>query len=278
MLFWSVASTIGNAVRGVLSGAMTEREAGPQRGNLHDHLDRAVRRVRADAAETVYCAESTSPATSSLEAALGRRGFPTSSDYPPASGLTTTGSAVEDLFRSFYRRVEVSTDASAGKSGWTGTGWMIDFGQGSRPRLGHQARRGGNILEAELRAIFLGVQDAIRLVPHGLADTCMLVVRSDSKWALRMIDQPGWRPVGTSRTAVDLVESIRIASRGRSVHFTWIRAHHGDLGNETADRLALMSRRHAEHDLPAESLTFKVDALRCEVHDLGTSAGIALAA
>jgi ribonuclease HI len=278
MVFWSVARTDGCDVLGVLSGLMIDRETGPQRGILHDRLDRAVRRVRAHAAEAVYCAEETGAVPSTLQTALGIRGHQTTSDYPPAHGLVATGAAIDDHFRCLYRRVEVSTDASAGKQGWTGAGWMIDFGQGSRLRLGQQARRGGSILEAELRAILLGVQDATRRIPHDLVNSCELVVRSDSKWALRMITEPGWSPMGASRAAVEQAALVRTVIPGRKIHFTWVKGHNGDHGNETADRLALMSRRHAELGLPTEALEAKVDALRLELQETGTAAHHALAA
>ncbi|MBB5750108.1 ribonuclease HI [Micrococcus sp. TA1] len=278
MVFWSVARTEGCDLHGVLSGVMVDGEAGPQRGILHDRLDRAVRRVRADAAEAVYCAEETGMVPSTLQTALGVRGHQTTSDYPPAHGLVATGAAIQVQLRSFYRRVEVSTDASAGKRGWIGAGWMIDFGQGSRLRLGQQARRGGSILEAELRAILLGVQDATRRIPHHLVNSCELVVRSDSKWALRMITQPGWSPLGASRAAVEQAALIRTVVRGLMVDFTWVKGHDGDRGNETADRLALMSRRHAELGLPTEVLEAKVEALRLELQEAGTAVQHALAA
>lgn len=278
MVFWSVARTEGCDLLGVLSGVMVDGETGPQRGLLHDRLDRAVRRVRAHAAQTVYCAEETGAVPSVLQTALGLRGHQTTSDYPPAHGLVATGAAIQDQFRSFYHRVEVSTDASAGKQGWTGAGWMIDFGQGSRLRLGHQARRGGSILEAELRAILLGVQDATRRIPHDLVHSCELVVRSDSKWGLRMITEPGWSPLGVSRVAVEQAELVRTTIRGRKAHFMWVKGHDGDRGNETADRLALMARRHAELGLPAEVLRTKVHALHLELQEVETVAEHTLAA
>lgn len=265
MIFWAVARTTGGMVGTVRSGSLARRDAGPRLGVLHDHLDRVVRQVRARADDTVYfCHEpSHEPATDS--GALAGRGLNVSEQFPPAIGLEATAAGAEDAMRTFYRRVEVSTDASAGRRGWTGTGWIIDFGQGSVPSLSQGASRGGCILEAELRAILRGLNDAARRIPHGLTAGCDIIVRSDSKWALRMITQPGWSPAGASKAALDVVPLIHAAARGLHVDFTWVKGHNGDPGNEIADRLAVMSRRHAEMDLPAEICHQNLEALRCEV-------------
>jgi ribonuclease HI len=264
MIFWAVARTVGDEAGTVRSGFIARRDAGPRLGALHDRLDRAVRQVRAAPDESVYsCEPDHEP--SDISDALTARGHAVSAQYPPTMGLEVTASGIEDAMRSFYRRVEVSTDASAGRQGWTGTGWIIDFEQGSLPRLSHRAHRGGTILEAELKAILLGLLDAARLIPHGLTDDCEIVIRSDSKWALRMITTPGWCPPGASKAALDVVPHIHSAARGLRVDFAWVKGHNGDPGNEIADRLAVMSRRHAEMDLPAEVCRQNLDALRLEV-------------
>jgi ribonuclease HI len=277
MIFWAVARTVGGEVGAVHSGLMAARDAGPRLGLLQDRLDRVVRQVRATADESVYCCE---PAHGLYDVsdALTARGHAVSEQYPPTMGLDVTAVGVEDAMRSFYRRMVVSTDASAGRQGWTGTGWIIDFGQGSLPRLGAVARRGGTILEAELRAILLGLHDAARLIPNGLAGECGIVVRSDSKWALRMVTEPGWSPPRTSKAALDVVPLIHTATRGLRVDFAWVKGHSGDAGNEVADRLAVMSRRHAEMDLPAEICQQNIDALRREIAEWDAQKAHSLAA
>lgn len=264
MIFWAIARTVGGESGAVRSGFIARRDAGPRLGSLHDHLDRAIRQLRAAADESVYCCEPEHEPTG-ISDALTARGHAVSAQYPPTMGLKVTESGIEDAMRSFYHRVEVSTDASAGRRGWTGTGWVIDFKQGSLPRLSHRSHRGGTILEAELRAILLGLQDATRLIPNGLADDCEIVIRSDSKRALQMITTPGWCPPGASKAALDVVPHIHSAARGLRVDFAWVKGHNGDPGNEIADRLAVMSRRHAEMDLPAEVCRQNLDALRLEV-------------
>lgn len=264
MIFWAVARTVGGEAGPVRSGLIARRDAGPRLGLLIDRLDRVVRQVRATADESVFCCEA-DHASSDVSGALATRGSAVSAQYPPAMGLEVTAAGVEDAMRSFYRRAVVSTDASAGRQGWTGTGWIIDFGQGSLPRLSAVARRGGTILEAELRAILLGLQGAARLIPRGLTDDCEIVIRSDSKWALRMITEPGWAPTRTSKTALDVVPLIHSAARGLRVDYIWVKGHNGDQGNEIADRLAVMCRRHAEMCLPEEIGKQNIDALRREV-------------
>jgi ribonuclease HI len=264
MIFWAVARTVSGEAGTVRSGFLAKRDAGPRLGVLHDRVDRVVRQVRARSDEMVYCCEPDHEPTD-VSHALAARGHAVSAQFPPTSGLDVTAVGIEDAMRSFYRRVEVSTDASAGRQGWTGTGWIIDFGHGSLPRLGQRSSRGGTILEAELNAILHGLRDAVRLIPDGLTDVCEIVVRSDSKWALRMVIEPRWSPVGASRAARDVVPLIHSAMRGLHVDFTWIKGHNGDPGNEIAHRLAVMSRRHAEVDLPPEVLSQKLDGLRREV-------------
>jgi ribonuclease HI len=277
MIFWAVARTVSGQASIVRSGSIARRDAGSRLGLLQDRLDRVVRQVRVTADESVYCCEpGHEPYV--VSDALAARGHAVSEQYPPTMGLEVTAVGVEDAMRSFYRRVVVSTDASAGRQGWTGMGWLIDFGQGSLPRLGAVARRGGTILEAELRAILLGLQDAARLIPDGLTDACEIVIRSDSKWALRMITTPGWFPPGASKAALDVVPHIHSAARGLRVDFAWVKGHNGDPGNEIADRLAVMSRRHAEMDLPAEICQQNIDALRREIAEWDAQKAHSLAA
>lgn len=274
--FWAVARSVGQDVTGILSGTVAHRDAGRRLGHLHEVLDRAARRLRTHAAETLYCAEESAPGGSTLEESMVARGLPVRSDYAPAPGMNTATAAIESRLRDFYRRVVVSTDASAARRGWTGTGWVIDFGHGSRLRLGHQSQRGSSILEAELRAILLGTKDALSRIPHGLESGCHIHVRSDSTQALDMIAYPDWRPSTATQKAGELADAIRHTTRGLQVRFTWVKGHDGDLGNETADRLAVMSRRHAEHGLDHDVMAPKVEALRQELEQI--SPALALAA
>ncbi|APF41040.1 ribonuclease HI [Neomicrococcus aestuarii] len=154
--------------------------------------------------------------------------------------------------------MQVSTDASKGKSTTAGLGWVIDFQHAdprnklTAPRLGFDLRESRSILEAELHAISTGLKKALSwcngLEPQLTAAniTRTFVVRLDSQIAIHLLDGTLSQDAVVSKNVEAVLTELKSVAQRHSVEFTWVRGHNGDQGNEFADRLAVFARRTHE--------------------------------
>ncbi|MGG5753530.1 ribonuclease HI [Zafaria sp. Z1313] len=278
LAFWSVALAVGGNLVATRTGRVVEEDMGPHFGRLHQQLDKAIRAIRRNAAEVVYCDEGGLLERLGIGKALTARGFVVSNLFPPQVAAAANEAAIAAEIASCYRDVIVSTDASAGTRGWTGQGWAIDFGHGILPRLGHQACRGRDVLEAELRAILFALKEAVAHVPCPSNESCAFTVRSDSQLAVRMLQHPGWAPERATLRSLAIVDAIFHQMKGLPLRVEWVKGHNGDAGNELADRMAVMARRSAEAGLTPEQVLAQANSIRSDAPALGARSGVALAA
>ncbi|WP_149359105.1 ribonuclease H family protein [Lolliginicoccus suaedae] len=88
--------------------------------------------------------------------------------------------------------------------------------------------------------VFLAELAAIQLAIASCQGRRPLRILSDSKPAVSAINNPSTAP----ERARSLVDRINAKRQGRQIEIQWIKGHAGHELNETADRLALATRRH----------------------------------
>lgn len=266
LILWAVARTVESAVLGVRSGWITEAAAGTHWGKAYAEATRAVSELAAGRNESVF----------SVADAVGERllglGLPVDLSYPPAAGVVATENAVAERLDALFCRLEIATDASIGhRTPWAGHGWVLDFGSGLPLRPGLKAVAGGSILESELRAIRLALGAAKNAYPGVLDGRCAVTISSDNVTAVKMLDDSGFRSGQTTVACREEIQRIQALAAFAHVHFQWVKGHADHELNVLADRLAVMSRRHKEAELPAHE-TARMAAGVVEQRNMGLAA------
>lgn len=149
----------------------------------------------------------------------------------------------------------VATDGSVSHfTKHAGYGWITDHGQFGIGVLGEQH----DVLHAELSA----VDDAMSHVSDGVHGTLYI----DSQEAISMIER---RLSQRFRPGLTKAQSARLNSIDRSpirhMRIVKVKGHSGDLLNEAADRLAVLSRRASEHDIDLRATWQTASRIRDEV-------------
>lgn len=263
-ILWAVVESEGAVAQMPESGRVRLAESGRTGGIFVDVLHEAL--LALDAPEADVHLEVELPAfLRDLDERLAARGHRVVEAYAPVAGKRAAESALQERTAEMYARVLVATDASRAKTGSvTGTGWIIDFGLGTLPRLKNGTHGRSSILEAELRALQSGLWEAIQHVPHNLQASCRFEVRSDSQNAVKLVHGEITHARGLTTAGKGIVENIRHLMTGLQVDLGWVRGHAGDLHNEYADRLAVMARRNAEFGVSSKQATAMLTDLRHE--------------
>ena len=126
----------------------------------------------------------------------------------------------------------------------------MDFGSGLPLHPGLKAVAGGSILESELRAIRLALGAAKNAYTGVLDGRCAVTVSSDNVTAVKMLSDSDFRPGQSTVACREEIQRIRTLAVFADVHFQWVKGHADHELNVLADRLAVMSRRHKEAELP----------------------------
>jgi ribonuclease HI len=266
LILWAVARTVESAVLEVRSGWITEAAAGGHWGNAYTEAARAVSELAVGVNEPVF----------SVVGSVGERllglGFPVDLSYPPAAGVVATERAVAQKLDALFSRLEIATDASIGhRTPWAGHGWVLDFGRGLPLRPGLKAVAGGSILESELRAIRLALGAAKNAYTGVLDGRCAVTVSSDNVTAVKMLNDSGFHPGRSTVACREEIQRIQALAAFADVQFRWVKGHADHELNVFADRLAVMSRRHKEAELPADE-TLRMAAGVVEQRYMGLAA------
>ena len=140
--------------------------------------------------------------------------------------------------------LDVYTDASMGVRRLAGLGWVIVDDAGNTTAGCKAQMVPGGISMAELLAIKEGVKAALRM-----GQPERITVYSDSQSAVAWMNDQ----VTRSSAAVSIAAKIRSkVPEGTTLTVEWVRGHAGNIGNESADRMALAARRMDEAHLTAE--------------------------
>lgn len=266
LILWAVARTVESAVLGVRSGWITEAAAGTHWGKAYAEAARAVSELAAGGNEPVFSVVDTA-----RERLLGL-GLPVDLSYPPAAGVVVTEKAVAERLDALFCRLEIATDASIGhRTPWAGHGWVLDFGKGLPLRPGLKAVGGGSILESELRAIRLALGAAKNAYTGVLDGRCAVTVSSDNLTAVRMLNDNGFQPGQSTAACREEIQRIQALAAFADVDFQWVKGHADHELNVLADRLAVMSRRHKEAELPTHE-TLRMAAGVVEQRNMGLAA------
>ncbi|WP_262103931.1 ribonuclease HI [Arthrobacter sp. Marseille-P9274] len=270
---WAAVRTVGEHVVGTRSGSVvTESVNGSQHGLLKAIYD-AVRQLQSGTSLDVFC-QSEDRAES-----LRLFGLEVSALYPPAPAVLGLQEVITSQVEELFATVEIATDASRSRrSRWVGHGWVLVFPGGTKPALGHKAMDGGSVLEGELRAFRLGLLAAREIYVGALDGHSAVTVSSDSRLALRMINEPGFEPPSADARCVSEVLRIRGIVRCTNVDFRWVKGHADNLPNIFADRLAVLSRRCQEAGLSDEETYQLTAGVREEARNQLVGSPLALAA
>lgn len=135
------------------------------------------------------------------------------------------------------KEILIHTDgACRGNPGPGGWGALLQYNGSQKSMNGAEASTTNNRME--LMAAICALE--------ALKEPCQVVVITDSNYLRQGITQwlPDWKRRGW-RTAdkkpvknMDLWQRLELAAAPHQVEWRWVRGHSGDIGNETADRLA----------------------------------------
>lgn len=263
-ILWAVVESEGAVAQMPESGRVRLAEAGRTGGLFVEVLHEAL--LALDAPDADVHLEVELPAfLHDLDERLAALGHRVVEAYAPVAGRQAAGAALKELAAQLYAQVLVATDASRAKRGeLSGAGWIIDFGLGSTPRLKHRVCPRTTVLEAELKAIHLGLWEALQRIPHDHQADTRFVIRSDSQNAVKLVHGEIDHARGLTLNGKGTVDAIRRLMTGLDVDLGWVRGHSGDVHNELADRLAVMARRNAEFGVPKARARQMLDELRAE--------------
>ncbi|WP_411734731.1 ribonuclease HI [Paeniglutamicibacter sp.] len=244
ILFWAVVRTTAFQVIGQRCGVLPVHESGHKLGVLMAHLDKAIRAVRCNASESVYCDNILLEGHIRLPEALAQLGFVVSEQFRPLAGARAAMALLQERIEDFYSELTITTDASRSwHSPLMGHGWILDYGRGSVPMINAFAATGKEILQGELNSIYYALLDASRYRDELFAGTVSFLIRSDSLMAIDLLNNPKSHARIRSTEARSIVHKIHELLSRSEVSYDWVKAHSGDPMNELADRLALVARR-----------------------------------
>lgn len=244
ILFWAVVRTVAFRVVGQRCGVLPVHESGNKFGVLMAHLDKAIRAVRCNASESVYCDNMLLQGHIRLPAALAQMGFEVSEQFRPLAGARAAMALLQERIDDFYSELTITTDASRSwHSTLMGHAWILDYGRGSAPMINVFAAPGKEILQGELNSIYYSLLDACRYRDELFAGKVRFRIRSDSLLAIDLLNNPRSHARLRSTEAKSIVHKIHELLSRSEVRYDWVKAHAGDPLNELADRLALVARR-----------------------------------
>ncbi len=243
-IFWAVVRTAALQVVTQRCGFLPVHESGHKLGVLMAHLDKAIRAVRCNAAESVYCDNVLLNGQVRLPEALAQLGFEVSEQFRPPAGARAAMALLQERIEDFYCELTITTDASRSwHSPLMGHGWILDYGRGSVPMINAFAAGGKEILQGELNSIYYALLDASRYRDDLFAGKVSFFIRSDSLLAINLLNNPTGHTSIRSEEVKPIVHKIHDLLSRSEVKYGWVRAHSGDPMNELADRLALVARR-----------------------------------
>ncbi|MFL4472827.1 ribonuclease HI [Paeniglutamicibacter sp. MACA_103] len=244
ILFWAVVRTNAYQVLEQRSGVLPVHECGLRLGILMAHLDKAIRAVRCNASESVYCDNVLLEGQVRLPEALAQLGFEVSEQFRPLAGARAAMALLQERIEDFHSELTITTDASRSwHSPLMGHGWILDYGRGSAPVINAFAATGKEILQGELNSIYYALLDATRYREELFAGKVSFRIRSDSLMAIDLLNNPTSHARVRSTEARSIVHKIHELLARSEVSYDWVKAHAGDPMNELADRLALVARR-----------------------------------
>jgi ribonuclease HI len=244
LLFWAVVRTTAFQVVGQRCGVLPVHESGQRLGVLVTHLDKAIRAVRCNASEPVYCDNALLKGHIRLPEALAQLGFMVSEQFRPLAGAKAATALIQERIEDYYSELTITTDASRSwHSPLMGHGWILDYGRGTAPMINAFAATGKEILQGELNSIYYALLDASRYRDDLFAGSVRFRIRSDSLMAIDLLHNPQSRARTKSTDARTIVHKIHELLSRSKVSYDWVKAHSGDPMNELADRLALVARR-----------------------------------
>ena len=244
ILFWAVVRTIAFQVVEQRCGVLPVHESGHKFSVLLAHLDKAIRAVRCNASESVYCDNLLLEGHIRLPDALAQLGFEVSEQFRPLAGARAAGALLQERIEEFYSELTITTDASRSwHSPLMGHGWVLDYGRGSVPMINAFAATGKEILQGELNSIYYALLDACRYRDELFAGRVSFRIRSDSLMAIDLLNNPRSHVRVRSTEVRSIVHKIHELLARSVVSYVWVKAHSGDPMNELADRLALVARR-----------------------------------
>lgn len=172
------------------------------------------------------------------------------SDLAPAPGDSAAAwAAVDQAERALITGLVLTCDASVRRGHRdAGCGWILTYPHSLRPKVGAGVRTLSKITAAEIAAIRQGLIAATSRHTHLRMGRGSILIRSDSQNALALIKQVQDEPFAGPWLGSAAPEARAVAELldGVKHRFEWVRGHAGDTGNEFADRLAVMARRHHE--------------------------------
>lgn len=243
-LFWAVVRTNAFEVVAQRSGVLPAHESGLRLGLLLDRIDKAIRAVRCNAAEPLYCDNVLLQAHLRLPDALARRGFVVSGQFRPLAGARAAEALLREHIDDFHSELTITTDASRSwHSPLMGHGWILDYGRGSAPTINAYAATGREILQGELNSIYYALLDASRYRDELFSGRVSFHIRSDSLMAIDLLNDPNRCVRSRASEATPIVHKIHELLSRSDATYSWVKAHAGDPMNELADRLALVARR-----------------------------------
>lgn len=270
-LFWAVVRTSAYDIVGQRSGVLPIHEAGPRLGDLMMILDKAIRSVRCNASEPVYCDDSLLEGCIRLPEALLERGFEVSDQFRPPVGARAAIALLHECINDFHSELTITTDASRSwHNPLTGHGWILDYGRGSAPTINAYAAKGKEILQGELNSIHYALLDASRYRDQLFEGGVRFHIRSDSLTAVDLLRNPSSHPRARSADARSIVQKIHELLSRSETRYSWVKAHAGDPMNELADRLALVARRCTAANVSAGERQHLLLQIAAEGVDLGT--------
>lgn len=269
-LFWAVVRTEAVEVVGQRCGVLPVHESGHRLGVLMVHIDRAIRAVRCNAAESVFCDNVLLEGHLRLPEALARMGFEVSEQFRPLVGARAATALLRASIDDFHSELTITTDASRSwHSPLMGHGWILDYGRGSAPMINAYAATGKEILQGELNSIHYALLDASRYREDLFAGRVRFHIRSDSLMAIDLLNNPASHARSRSQAARSIVHKIHELLSRSEARYSWVKAHSGDPMNELADRLALVARRCYAADITTGERQHLMLQIAAEGVDLG---------
>lgn len=269
-LFWAVVRTRAVEVVGQRNGVLPVHESGQNLGVLMAHIDKAIRAVRCNAAESVFCDNVLLEGHLRLPEALARMGFEVSEQFRPLVGARAATALLRESIEDFHSVLTITTDASRSwHSPLMGHGWILDYGRGSSPTINAYAATGKEILQGELNSIHYALLDASRYRDDLFTGRVRFHIRSDSLMAIDLLNNPASHARSRSQAARSIVHKIHELLSRSEVRYSWVKAHSGDPMNELADRLALVARRCYAADITTGERQRLMLQIAAEGVDLG---------